>query len=201
MFKRHRQGGFSLVELMVVVAIIGILATIAIPRVNKFIAKARQAEAQVNLSSIYTFNKNFYVEFQGYSSSFRAIGYVPEGNLRYNIGWGSGGACPANFTTLKGAAACSSPSNTKTVCPATTGSQCVTLAGANNVAPQDLSGGATCPLSNPGSAPVGSTCLAADFSSFAAGARSQLVAGSTSQEDSWIINQDKGLANNQDGTL
>ncbi|MFN7728571.1 MAG: type IV pilin protein [Bdellovibrio sp.] len=196
MMNKSNQRGFSLVELMVVVAIIGILATIAIPRVNKFIAKARQSEAQVNLSSLYTFNKNFFVEFQGYSSSFDALGFVPEGNLRYNIGWVSGtGACPTNFTTLKGAAACTTPSSTKAVC---TGGRCTTLNGANNAAPTDIAAG-TCPVNTPRTATLGTACVATDFSTFAAGARAQLVSGAL--EDSWIINQDKGLANNSDGTL
>lgn len=58
--KSMKEGGFSLVELMVVVAIIGVLAALAVPRFQTFQAKARQSEAKGNLSHIYTLETSYY---------------------------------------------------------------------------------------------------------------------------------------------
>ena len=58
--------GFSLVELMVVVAIIGILASLALPRFRIFQAKARQSEAKSTLAQIYTLEQAYYGEFDTY---------------------------------------------------------------------------------------------------------------------------------------
>ena len=79
--------GFSLVELMVVVAIIGILAGLGIPSMQKQIAKARQTEIKLHLSGIHTAEKAFYAEFNTYTTDFGAMGFAPEGKCRYNAGF------------------------------------------------------------------------------------------------------------------
>lgn len=58
--------GFSLVELMVVVAIIGVLASLAVPRFKTFQAKARQAEAKTNLAHLYTLQQSYYADYDKY---------------------------------------------------------------------------------------------------------------------------------------
>jgi prepilin-type N-terminal cleavage/methylation domain-containing protein len=63
-----KKQGFSLVELMVVIAIIGIVASIGIPRYKIFQAKARQAEAKVNLKLIYTLQQAYYSDSDKYAS-------------------------------------------------------------------------------------------------------------------------------------
>ncbi|WP_347358100.1 prepilin-type N-terminal cleavage/methylation domain-containing protein [Bdellovibrio sp.] len=102
--KRKSQSGFSLVELMVVVAIIGVLASIAVPNISKYLAKARQSEAKTNLASLYTSEKAFYAEYTAYHTQFGAVGYSPEGKLRYKIGFAGAGTPDAGvangYTTV-----------------------------------------------------------------------------------------------------
>lgn len=82
------QKGFSLVELMVVVAIIGILATIGIPQYQKFMAKARQSEAKTHLNGIYQGESSFFTEYNMYTTNMQAIGAGAVGvGLRYNAGF------------------------------------------------------------------------------------------------------------------
>jgi len=57
--KKH---GFSLVELMIVVAIIGLLASIGIPTLRGFVARQRQAQAQTYLTQIQVLEKIYFAD-------------------------------------------------------------------------------------------------------------------------------------------
>lgn len=85
------KAGFTLIELMIVVAIIGLLAALAIPNFLKFQARSKQSEAKTNLKSTYTAEKSYYGDKQTYYDKFDVIGAIPEGNNRYQYFLGSGG--------------------------------------------------------------------------------------------------------------
>lgn len=84
------RNGFSLIELMVVVAIMAFLAMIAVPNFNRFLAKAKRAEAYMNLNSIYAAEKAYFAENNTYSDVLfgeNSIGWKPEGKPYYSYGF------------------------------------------------------------------------------------------------------------------
>tara|TARA_B100000315_G_scaffold35855_2_gene30542 strand:- start:780 stop:1193 length:414 start_codon:yes stop_codon:yes gene_type:complete len=85
MFLKNKENkGFTLIELMIVVAIIGILATIAIPNFLRYQAKTKQVEAKVNLGAIFSTQTTYHSEMTSYSSSFSALNWAPAGSTRYS---------------------------------------------------------------------------------------------------------------------
>ena len=67
MFKRSEKG-FTLVELMIVVVIIGILASIAIPKFSALIGKTKVTEAKTILRNIISLEQAYYMQQSVYST-------------------------------------------------------------------------------------------------------------------------------------
>ena len=93
---------FSMIELMVVVAIIGVLAAIGIPEYSKFQAKARQSEAKLSLAALFTSEESFRQHWNTFSVDLNNIGFSVQGTrLRYVTGFQATGGC-SGYTTGSG---------------------------------------------------------------------------------------------------
>jgi type IV pilus assembly protein PilA len=107
---RKSEKGFTLIELMIVVAIIGILAAIAIPNFIRFQLKAKSSEGKVNLAAIRTAEEGYMAEYGTYvaaavspaaipgstkasfvngagaGAGFDQLGWSPEGKVYFQYG-------------------------------------------------------------------------------------------------------------------
>jgi type IV pilus assembly protein PilA len=79
------QGGFTLVELMVVVAIIGVLSAIAVPNFKKYQAKSKTSEAKLQLSALYTAEQSFFSDYDSYATCLQFMGYNPTNEVAQRI--------------------------------------------------------------------------------------------------------------------
>ncbi len=82
---KKKNKGFSLIELMVVVAIIAILSTIAIPSYQMFQAKARQKEGFALMGGYYSAAHAARAEYSQFPGNWVGTGFAPTGTLNYNL--------------------------------------------------------------------------------------------------------------------
>lgn len=67
--------GVTLTELMIVIVVLGILATIAYPNYREFAARAKRNEARAALLQIATNQERFYLNNQSYTCELRNLGF------------------------------------------------------------------------------------------------------------------------------
>ena len=124
---RKSDKGFTLIELMIVVAIIGILAAIAIPNFLRFQLKAKSSEGKVNIAAIRTAEEAYVAEFGSYvpiltqnpaiatigatknvfatgaalnpvGANFDTLGWAPEGQVFFSYAVNWVAATPTAYT-------------------------------------------------------------------------------------------------------
>jgi len=117
---RRHDKGFTLIEMMITIAILGILSAIAIPNFQRYQARSRRSEAYTNLASIAKSEKAYFAEYSSYVEAapepggampsaakrpwtaaaenvFAPVGWRPEGDVFYDyeVNSTTGGGCPA----------------------------------------------------------------------------------------------------------
>lgn len=119
-----RQDGFTLVELMVVVAIIGLLSAVAIPNFKKYQAKAKMSEAKLQLAAVYTAQTSFFSDYNLYANCLSYMGFDPTNETAsryYGIGFDTGGTANPIATSTQWVSAVNSGLNSATCVPAAAG--------------------------------------------------------------------------------
>ena len=70
------DGGFSLLELLIVMAIVGVLAAIAYPSYQQYSRETKRADAHAALLRIATLQEKFFSDRNQYTTSTTTLGYA-----------------------------------------------------------------------------------------------------------------------------
>lgn len=106
-YEQRYSGGFTLVEIMVVVAIIGILAAVAYPAYTDSVAKGKRAEARAAVTDLLQQQERYFTQM----NSYETFGLGAPGSLPFK-GYSSLSGGQASSSHLLGARLCQAVSGT-----------------------------------------------------------------------------------------
>lgn len=180
------EQGFTLVELMVVVAIIGILSAIAVPNFKKYQAKSKQSEAKIQLAALYSAEVGTSADYDTYGTCLPEMGYEQSPRGYYIVGFNTGYAATVQF------AACTSGTAMAVVAG---GAQATTLPAVTITSvPQNFL--AAVAANRPST--ISQASAVATQTAFKAGAEAS-IANAAVTVDKWTIDQSKALINTATG--
>ena len=81
-----RKKGFTLIELAIVGGIISVISSLAYTSYGKYIRQSRQLEAKTNLATVRQLQISHFQDQRQIEPSLKKIGFLPRGQIRYNIG-------------------------------------------------------------------------------------------------------------------
>lgn len=95
-----KQKGFSLIELMIVVVIVGILAAVAIPSYQNYVVKGNRAAAQAFMMDVASREKQYLLDARSYTNNLATLGVTAPADVskHYTITIDAPAGTPPSFT-------------------------------------------------------------------------------------------------------